>query len=98
MRAADVGEVRPLLVGGEARADALLHQQHQRAVAKPQPILAPDQLDLAVARERVFLKAVERRTVEAGHRRTSSSDRSGSPIARRRPDRYSSRSSGLRKG
>src|SRR5438094_7708830 len=65
MGAADVGKVRALFVGGQPGADALRHQQHQRAVAEPQPIAAPDELVLAVARERVFLKAIERRAVEA---------------------------------
>src|SRR5260370_754766 len=67
MGAADVGEVRPLFVGGQPNANALRHQQDQRAVAEPQPILASDQLVLAIARERVFLEAVERRTVKGGH-------------------------------
>src|SRR5437016_5692389 len=67
MGATDVGEVRALFVGGQPGADALNHQQHQRAVAEPQPIPTADQLVLAIARERIFLQAIERRMVEAGH-------------------------------
>src|SRR3954452_13566143 len=67
MRAADIFEMGALLVGRQARADALGHQLHQRAVGETEPITAPDQLVVTVASERVFFGSVERRAVELRH-------------------------------
>src|SRR3954447_12553571 len=68
MRAADIFEMGALLVRGQAGADALRHQLHQRAVAEAEPIAAPGQSVVAVAGERVFFHSVERRAVEPAHR------------------------------
>src|SRR5512132_2414754 len=57
----------PLLVGGQPRADALSHDQHDRSVAEAEPIGPPDQLVVAVAYERILFAAIQRRLVKLGH-------------------------------
>ncbi|MGZ9151537.1 MAG: hypothetical protein ACXW4C_11870, partial [Nitrospira sp.] len=42
-----VNEVSPFLVGGQSRADALRHDQHDRSVAEVEPIGLPEQLIFA---------------------------------------------------
>src|SRR4051794_8699375 len=67
MGAADIFEMGALLVRGQARADAVNHQLHQRTVAETEPIAAPGQFVIAVAGERVFFHAIKRRAIEPAH-------------------------------
>ena len=60
VRPPDIDKVGPLLVGGQPRADALSHDQHDGSIAEVEPIGPPDELVLAVAYERILFAAIQR--------------------------------------